>query len=152
MVTRAHYERVQAYIQAGLDEGATLLVGGLGKVPGLESGNYCRPTVFVDVKPDMAIAQEEIFGPVLAVIPYADDAEAVEIANGTDYGLVAYVAGSRPHAEAVASRIRAGRVMVNEPVSDQDVPFGGFKQSGIGREFGRFGIADYLEYSAVFSA
>ncbi|NMO51832.1 aldehyde dehydrogenase family protein [Actinoplanes sp. TBRC 11911] len=152
MVTRAHYERVQAYIQRGLDEGATLLVGGQGKVPGLASGNYARPTVFVDVKPDMTIAQEEIFGPVLAVIPYAGDAEAVDIANGTDYGLVAYVAGPPSHASVVASQIRAGRVVINEPVSDQDAPFGGFKQSGIGREFGRFGIEEYLEYSAVFSA
>ena len=152
MVTRAHYDRVQAYIRTGLDEGATLLTGGLGKVPGLEAGHYARPTVFVDVEPQMTIAQEEIFGPVLAVIPYADDAEAVEIANGTDYGLLAYVAGEREHAERLASRIRAGRVVVNRPVSDQDVPFGGFQQSGIGREFGRFGIAEYLEYSAVFSS
>jgi aldehyde dehydrogenase (NAD+) len=152
MVTRAHYDRVQSYIRLGLDEGSTLLTGGLGKVPGLEAGHYARTTVFVDVQPDMTIAKEEIFGPVLSVITYADEAEAVEIANGTDYGLLAYVAGEPAHATAVATRIRAGRVEVNQQSSDQDVPFGGFKQSGIGREFGRFGIEEYLEYSAVFSA
>jgi aldehyde dehydrogenase (NAD+) len=152
MVTQAHFDRVQSYIRIGLEEGATILTGGEGKPEGLEAGTFARPTVFVDVRPDMRIAQEEIFGPVLSVLTYRDDDDAVAIANGTDYGLQAYVLGEPGHARRVASRVRAGRVAVNAPPADSDAPFGGFKQSGIGREFGRYGIDEYLEYTSVFSS
>jgi aldehyde dehydrogenase (NAD+) len=151
MVTQAHFDRVQSYIRIGLNEGASILTGGEGRPEGLEAGTFARPTVFIDVRPDMRIAQEEIFGPVLSVLTYRDDDEAVAIANGTDYGLQAYVIGEPGHAHRVAARIRAGRVAVNALPADSDAPFGGFKQSGIGREFGRYGIDEYLEYTTVFS-
>ncbi|MFD8970732.1 aldehyde dehydrogenase family protein [Streptomyces sp. NPDC059568] len=152
MVTQAHFDRVQSYIRLGVEEGATILTGGEGMPEGLEAGTFARPTVFVDARSDMRIAQEEIFGPVLTVLTYHDDDEAVRIANGTDYGLQAYVLGEHGHAHRVASRIRAGRVAVNTLPADSDAPFGGFKQSGIGREFGHYGIDEYLEYATVFSS
>jgi aldehyde dehydrogenase (NAD+) len=149
MITQAHFDRVQSYIRLGIEEGATMLTGGEGRPDGLGAGNFVRPTVFVDVVPDMRIAQEEIFGPVLSVLTYQDDDEAVRIANGTDYGLQAYVLGEPEHARRVAARIRAGRVAVNTLPADSTAPFGGFKQSGIGREFGDYGLAEYLEYTTV---
>ncbi|MFE2599468.1 aldehyde dehydrogenase family protein [Streptomyces sp. NPDC059396] len=149
MATQAHFDRVQSYIRLGLEEGATLLTGGEGRPEGLEAGTIARPTVFVDVRPDMRIAQEEIFGPVLSVLTYQDGNEAVCIANGTDFGLQAYVLGEPEHAHRVASRITAGRVAVNVLPADSDAPFGGFKHSGIGREFGHYGIDEYLEYTSL---
>lgn len=150
MVSRKQWERVQGYISKGIEEGATLLTGGPGLPEGLENGWFVRPTVFGNVSNDMTIAQEEIFGPVLSIIPYRDDAEAVAIANDTTYGLHGYVFGSDlVRANAVASEIVAGRVFVNGMYDEPEVPFGGFKQSGIGREFGVFGFEEYLEPKAT---
>ncbi|MFE5083821.1 aldehyde dehydrogenase family protein [Streptomyces mirabilis] len=152
MVSQQHYERVQSYIRKGTEEGAEILVGGEGKPEGYEAGNYVKPTVFVGVTNDMAIAQEEIFGPVLSVITYRDDEEAVAIANDVEYGLHAYVYGeNKERARAVADRILAGRVMINEIVDDPTRPFGGFKMSGFGREFGIHGLNAYLETRTVFA-
>lgn len=151
VLDRDQYERVQGYIRAGIEEGAELLAGGEGHPDGLERGNYVKPTLFAATN-DMTISREEIFGPVLSLITYRDEAEAIEIANDTPYGLLGYVAaGDVERGRRVARRIRAGRVMVNDVFGSRDAPFGGFKQSGIGREFGRYGIAAYLEPQAVFS-
>ena len=150
MVTEKQYERVQSYIHKGIEEGAEVLVGGEGHPPGLESGYFVKPTVFVNVRNDMTIAQEEIFGPVLSVITYEDDEDAIRIANDTEYGLHAYVSGTDlQRARRVASQIRAGRVAINGLLDDQQAPFGGFKHSGVGREFGTFGIEAYLEPKAI---
>ncbi|MER5917408.1 aldehyde dehydrogenase family protein [Streptomyces sp. NPDC001982] len=152
MVSKGHYDRVQSYIRTGIEEGAEILVGGEGKPEGYEAGNYVKPTVFVGVTNDMTIAQEEIFGPVLSVITYRDDEEAVAIANDVEYGLHAYVYGEdQQRARAVADRILAGRVMINEIVDDPTSPFGGFKMSGFGREFGIHGLNAYLETRTVFA-
>jgi len=146
MVSKKQYERVQGYIKLGLEEGAELLIGGEGKPEGLEAGNFVRPTVFTNVKNSMRIAREEIFGPVLSIITYKDEEDAIAIANDTDYGLQAYVSSSDDaRAKRVASRIIAGRVMINALSHDPQAPFGGFKQSGIGREFGVFGLEAYVE-------
>jgi aldehyde dehydrogenase (NAD+) len=151
MVTRKQYERVQGYIQRGIDEGATLLTGGPGRPDGLERGYFVRPTVFGDVSNQMTIAREEIFGPVFSVIAYDDEEHAVALANDTIYGLHAYVfSGERARANRVASRIVAGRVFINGLYDEPLAPFGGFKQSGLGREFGIFGFEQYLEPKAVF--
>jgi aldehyde dehydrogenase (NAD+) len=151
MVSTGHYERVQSYIRKGIEEGAEVLVGGEGKPAGFEAGNYVKPTVFVGVTNDMTIAQEEIFGPVLSVITYRDDDEAVAIANDVEYGLHAYVYGEdKKRARTVANRLLAGRVMINEMVDDPTSPFGGFKMSGIGREFGNHGLQAYLETRTVY--
>ena len=150
MVTEKQYERVQSYIHKGIEEGAEVLVGGEGHPPGLESGYFVKPTVFVNVRNDMTIAREEIFGPVLSVITYEDDEDAIRIANDTEYGLHAYVSGTDlQRARRVASQIRAGRVAINGLLDDQQAPFGGFKHSGVGREFGTFGIEAYLEPRAI---
>jgi len=150
MVTRTQYERVQAYIRKGIEEGATLLTGGPGRPEGLERGYFVRPTVFGDVRNDMTIAREEIFGPVLSIIPYRDDEDAIAIANDTPYGLHAYVFGADPaRANRVAAEIQAGRVFVNGLYDAPEAPFGGFKQSGLGREFGVFGLDTYLEPQAI---
>ncbi|WP_343626084.1 aldehyde dehydrogenase family protein [Flavobacterium lindanitolerans] len=150
MVSKKQYERVQNYIQLGLDEGAILLAGGLGHPEGLENGNFVKPTVFYNVDNKMRIAQEEIFGPVLSIITYKDEAEAVTIANDTIYGLQAYVSSAdTERARRVAYQINAGRVLVNELNHDPEAPFGGFKQSGIGREFGVYGLEAYLEPKAL---
>jgi aldehyde dehydrogenase (NAD+) len=144
------HERVQGYIRKGIEEGAELLAGGEGDPEGLEHGNYVKPTLLAATN-DMTISREEIFGPVLTLITYRDEAEAIQIANDSPYGLLGYVAaGDVEHGRRVAREIRSGRVMVNEIVASRDAPFGGFKQSGIGREFGRYGIAAYLEPQAVF--
>ncbi|MDB5910181.1 MAG: aldehyde dehydrogenase family protein [Massilia sp.] len=151
MVSKGHYEGVQSYIRKGIEEGAEILVGGEGKPAGFEAGNYVKPTIFVGVTNDMTIAQEEIFGPVLSVITYRDDDHAVEIANDVEYGLHAYVfGGDQERARSVAARILAGRVMINEMIDDPTAPFGGFKLSGFGREFGLAGVQAYLETRAVF--
>jgi aldehyde dehydrogenase (NAD+) len=150
MVNQKQYQRVQSYIRKGIEEGAEVLAGGEGHPPGLESGYFVKPTVFVNVKNDMTIAREEIFGPVLSVITYEDEDDAVRIANDSEYGLHAYVSGTDiQRARRVASQIQAGRVAINGLLDDQQAPFGGFKHSGIGREFGTFGIGAFLEPRAI---
>jgi aldehyde dehydrogenase (NAD+) len=150
MVTQKQYERVQSYIRKGIAEGAEVLVGGEGHPAGLEAGNFVKPTVFVNVRNDMTIAQEEIFGPVLCVITYEDENDAIRIANDTTYGLHGYVSGTDlQRARRVASHILAGRVAINGMLDDQQAPFGGFKHSGVGREFGTFGIEAFLEPKAI---
>jgi aldehyde dehydrogenase (NAD+) len=150
MVTQKQYERVQSYIRKGIDEGAAVLVGGEDHPKGLEAGYFVKPTVFVNVTNDMTIAREEIFGPVLCVIAYDDDEDAIRIANDTIFGLHAFVNGSDVgRARHVASRIVAGRVAINGMLDDQQAPFGGFKHSGIGREFGTYGIEAFLEPRAI---
>jgi aldehyde dehydrogenase (NAD+) len=150
MVSRRQWDRVQSYIRQGQAEGARLLAGGEGRPDGTSDGWFVKPTIFTDVRNDMVIAREEIFGPVLAIIPYETDAQAVEIANDTDYGLHAYVAGAdEDRARRVAERIVAGRVIINGAPMEMSAPFGGFKHSGIGREYGTFGLDAYLEPKAV---
>ena len=150
MVNATQWQRVQDYIALGIEEGARLLAGGPGKPEGLEAGHFVKPTVFTDVDNRMRIAQEEIFGPVLCVIPYADEAEAIAIANDTRYGLAAYVSSAdAQRAAALGEWIDAGRICINGAWHDPQAPFGGFKQSGIGREFGVFGLGAYLEPKAL---
>jgi len=150
MVSNKQYDRVQDYIKTGINEGAEILVGGLGKPEGLEKGNFVKPTVFIHVNNQMRIAREEIFGPVLSIITYKTEEEAIEIANDTTYGLQAYVSSSNnERAHKVASQINAGRVQINGIRHDPMAPFGGFKQSGIGREFGVLGLEAYLEPRAL---
>jgi aldehyde dehydrogenase (NAD+) len=150
MVTQKQYERVQSYIRKGIQEGADLLVGGEGHPDGLETGYFVKPTVFVNVANDMTIAQEEIFGPVLCVIGYDDEDDAIRIANDTNFGLHAYVNGKDvQRARHVASQLLAGRVAINGMHDDQQAPFGGLKHSGVGREFGTHGIEAFLEPRAI---
>jgi aldehyde dehydrogenase (NAD+) len=150
LVSRAQFDKVQRLIQAGLDEGAQLVCGGLGRPEGLNRGFYARPTVFADVAPDMTVAREEIFGPVLVIMPYESEEDAIRIANDTPYGLSAYVQSGDPaRAQTVARRIRAGNVHINYPPMDRGAPFGGYKQSGNGREWGEWGLAEFLEIKAV---
>ena len=145
LVSKKQYERVQDYIQTGLEEGAVLLAGGSGKPEGLESGNFVKATIFTNVRNDMRIAREEIFGPVLSIIPYKTEEEAIAIANDTNYGLAAYISSpDLEHANRVAEQIEAGRVVINDFKHDPMTPFGGFKQSGIGREYGIYGLETYL--------
>ncbi|WP_240670267.1 aldehyde dehydrogenase family protein [Actinoplanes solisilvae] len=147
MASEAHREKVEGYIKRGIEEGATLVTGGPGNP--FEKGAYVRPTIFADVDPSSAIAQEEIFGPVLTIIPYVDEEEAVAIANGTPYGLTMGVYGEPEHALKVASRLRAGQVDVNDGHWNPLAPFGGYKQSGNGREFGRAGLEEFLETKSI---
>ncbi|WP_347050436.1 aldehyde dehydrogenase family protein [Flavobacterium olei] len=150
MVSTKQFNRVQDYIQTGINEGAEILTGGPGKPMGLEKGNFVKPTVFIHVNNQMRIAREEIFGPVLSIITYKTEEEAIEIANDTSYGLQAYVSSSdSKRAYRVASRLNAGRVQINGIGHDPMAPFGGFKQSGIGREFGTLGLEAYLEPKAL---
>ena len=143
---KIQYDRVQTMIKVGIDEGVTLLTGGLGKPEGFETGWYTKPTIFADVTNDKRVAQEEIFGPVLVIIPFEDDADAIKIANDTPYGLAAYMqTGSKERADRVARQLRAGAVHVNGAGYNYGSPFGGYKQSGNGREGGDMGIEDYLE-------
>jgi len=152
MVSRKQYERVQGYIRKGIDEGARLLAGGEGHPQGL-GGFFVRPTVFSDVRNDMVIAREEIFGPVLSILGYRDEEEAIAIANDTTYGLSAYVLSSDlAHAERVAARLQSGRVVINGAAHEPRAPFGGFKQSGLGRENGVFGLETYLEAKTVLGS
>jgi aldehyde dehydrogenase (NAD+) len=153
MVSQNQYERVQSYIRKGVEEGAEVLVGGEGHPPGLEAGYFVKPTVFVNVKNDMTIAQEEIFGPVLCVIAYDSEDEAIRIANDSEYGLHAAVLGADvQRARRVASQIRAGRVVINGMTDDPQAPWGGFKFSGVGREYGRYGIEAFLETRAILES
>ncbi|WP_316805365.1 aldehyde dehydrogenase family protein [Pedobacter nototheniae] len=150
MVSEKQFDRVQEYIRIGQEEGATLLAGGSGKPEGLEDGNFVKATVFTHVKNEMRIAQEEIFGPVLSIIPYRDEEDGISIANDTAYGLCAYVSSSdKERAYRVATQIDAGRVCINGIAHDSKAPFGGFKQSGIVREYGEFGLEEYLEPKAI---
>jgi acyl-CoA reductase-like NAD-dependent aldehyde dehydrogenase len=150
LVSATQRERVRGYIKKGIDEGATLLTGGAEAPEGLDKGYYVRPTVFSNVTNDMTIAQEEIFGPVLSIIPYDTEEEAVRIANDTVYGLAGGVwSGDRDHAEVVARQLRTGQVEVNGGGFNPLAPFGGYKQSGIGRELGRYGLEEYLEVKSL---
>ncbi|MFZ1626085.1 MAG: aldehyde dehydrogenase family protein [Gammaproteobacteria bacterium] len=150
VVSQLQFDKIQRLIRAGMDEGATLVCGGLGRPSGLTKGFYVRPTVFAGVRNDMRIAREEIFGPVLSILPWGDEAEAIHIANDTPYGLAAYVWAADPAtARHVASQIRAGMVHINGADLPLNAPFGGFKQSGNGREWGEFGLADFLELKVV---
>lgn len=150
VANRAQFVRVQEMVEAGIAEGARLLCGGSGRPDGLARGFYVRPTVFSDVHTRMRIAQEEIFGPVLCIIPYDTVEEAVAIANDTVYGLGAHVQGEDlGAARAVAARIRSGQVHINNPAWSPHAPFGGYKRSGNGREYGVEGLQEYLETKAI---
>jgi aldehyde dehydrogenase (NAD+) len=152
VASEAQWIKIQELIQIGIDEGATLVCGGCGRPDGLDTGFYVRPTLFADVTNDMRIAREEIFGPVLVIIGYEDDDDAVDIANDTSYGLSGYISGSHDRALAVARRIRTGAMHLNGAGPDLHAPFGGYKQSGNGREWGRHGFEEYLETKAVLGA
>ena len=150
LVTRAQRDRVRGYVERGIAEGGVVAAGGPEAPDGLDRGWFVRPTVFAGVRPDATIAQEEIFGPVLSVIPYADEDEAVEIANGTPYGLAGAVwSADQDRAVAVARRLRTGQVDVNGGRFNPLAPFGGYKQSGTGRELGRFGLEEFLEVKSL---
>ncbi|MGO8092885.1 aldehyde dehydrogenase family protein [Rhizobium leguminosarum] len=150
IANRAQFERVQIMIQAGIDDGAKLLCGGLGRPAGLDIGFFTQPTIFSEVSSDMRIAREEIFGPVLSIMPYRHDEEAIAIANDTVYGLGAHVQSSDPErARRVALRIRAGQVHINYPAWDGAAAFGGYKRSGNGREYGVYGLEEYLETKSI---
>jgi aldehyde dehydrogenase (NAD+) len=150
MVSQKQYERVESYIRKGIEEGAEVLVGGEGHPKSLEAGYFVKPTVFVNVKNEMNIAQEEIFGPVLCVIAYDSEDEAIRIANDSKYGLHSAVLGTDiRRARRVASQLRAGRVVINNMTDDPQAPWGGFKYSGVGREYGKYGIEAFLEPKAI---
>jgi len=153
VVSEAQYNKIQGLIEKGMEEGAGLVCGGPGKPEGLETGYFVKPTIFRDVNNDMTIAREEIFGPVLVMIPYSDIDQAIEIANDSDFGLSGYVYGaSTEEAMAVARRMRTGMVHLNGAANDISAPFGGYKQSGNGREWGVHGIEDFLEVKAIMAA
>ena len=150
VVNESQFNKIQGLIQKGIDEGAELVTGGVGRPENLNRGFYVRPTVFAGVTNDMTIAREEIFGPVICILPYKDEEEVIRLANDTVYGLAAYVQGSDlEHARKVASQMRAGNVHVNYPMGDTAAPFGGYKQSGNGREYGKWGLEEFLETKAV---
>lgn len=156
VISQAQYERIQALIQAGIDEGASLVCGGLGKpttlAPELVAGHYVKATVFGDVHQQMRIAREEIFGPVLVILPYDDDLQLIEMANDSPYGLSAYISSSdSARAQRLARQLRAGQVQLNYPEWDLTAPFGGYKQSGNGREYAEWGLRDFLETKAIIS-
>jgi aldehyde dehydrogenase (NAD+) len=151
LISGQQWEKVQDLISKGIDEGATLAAGGTGRPDGLAKGYYVKPTVFANVSNDMTIAREEIFGPVLSIIPYDNEDEAVEIANDTPYGLSGYVSsGNLDRARRVAARLRAGMVHINGASLDSMAPFGGYKQSGNGREWGPEGIEEFLEVKSIY--
>ena len=153
VVSKIQFERVQGYIAQGIAEGAKVIIGGVGRPPGIEKGYFVRPTIFSGVRNDMTIAREEIFGPVLAILPYRDEEDAIRIANDTPYGLQAYVwSGDLARANRVGRKIRAGRVTINGAPGDMSIPFGGFKRSGNGREWGEYGLRDFLEVKAMLGA
>ena len=150
LISQTQYDKVQSLIASAIDEGARLVAGGLGRAGNNQKGYYARPTIFADVQPNMRIAREEIFGPVLAIMPYDSIEQAIEIANDTEYGLSAYVQGTDLlEARAVARQIRAGSVHINYPPMDRNAPFGGYKHSGNGREWGEFGLNEFLEIKAI---
>ncbi len=149
VVNRAQWNKIQSLIEAGIAEGATLVTGGTGLPDGVEKGFYVRPTLFANVSNDMTIAREEIFGPVATIIPYEDEDDAVAIANDTKYGLSAVVSGDQQAAARVVPLLRAGMVYVNGGAPDPNLPFGGYKQSGNGREYGKYGLAEFMEVKSV---
>ena len=150
VVSKAQFDKIQALIKAGIDEGAQLVAGGLGRAEGFDRGYYVKPTIFAHVHNKMTIAQEEIFGPVLVMIPFADEAAAIRIANDTPYGLAGYIqSGDLERARRVARKIRAGSIYLNGAGQDYCSPFGGYKQSGNGREWGVFGLHDFLEIKVI---
>ena len=150
LVNDVQFTKVQELIEKGISEGATLLAGGIGKPAGLDKGYYVKPTVFGDVTNNMTIAREEIFGPVLSIITYEGINEAVSIANDTEYGLAAYVAGeNKRKLTAIARRLRAGQVHINYGSGGADAPFGGYKKSGNGREKAEWGLEEFLEVKAI---
>ncbi len=151
VVSQAQWHKIQNLIQQGIDEGATLVAGGTGRPDGLDIGYYVKPTVFANVRNDMSIAREEVFGPVLSIIAYKDEEDAIKIANDTPYGLSGYVSSTDINrARRVASRLRTGMVHINNANLDPMAPFGGFKQSGNGREWGEHGMSDFLEMKSVY--
>jgi aldehyde dehydrogenase (NAD+) len=150
VVSRVQFDKIQKLIQAGIDEGATLVIGGVGRPEGLDKGYYVQPTVFANVTNDMTIAKEEIFGPVLSILGYDTVDQAIEVGNDTEYGLAAYVqAADLDAARKVASKLRAGQVSINGGGGDMMAPFGGYKMSGNGREWGDFGFHEFLETKAI---
>ncbi len=150
VVNRVQWEKIQRLIKAGIDEGATLVTGGVGRPEGLDKGFYVKPTVFANVTNEMTVAKEEIFGPVVSIMGYGSVDEAIDVGNDTEYGLAAYVSGTdMDKVKAVASRLRAGQVSLNGGGGDMNAPFGGYKMSGNGREWGDFGFAEYLEIKAI---
>jgi aldehyde dehydrogenase (NAD+) len=153
VVSRIQFDRVESYIAKGIAEGAKVVIGGEGRPEGLKKGYFVKPTIFSNVNNNMLIAREEIFGPVLAILPYQTEEEAIRIANDTEYGLQAYVWSNDPaRANRVGRRIRAGRITINGKSGDMNTPFGGFKKSGNGREWGEHGLRDFLEVKAVIGA
>jgi aldehyde dehydrogenase (NAD+) len=151
LASKAQFEKVQRMIQQGIDEGAKLIAGGVGKPEGFSKGYFVKPTIFGDVRNEMAIAREEIFGPVLCIIPFEDEEDAVRIANDTIYGLAGFVSsGDLERARRVARRIRAGNVHINNARVDFSGCFGGYRQSGNGREWGEYGLEEFLEQKAIF--
>ena len=152
VVSEIQFNKIQTLIQKGIDEGADLIAGGPARPEGLEEGYFVRPTIFANVSNDMTIAREEIFGPVLSIIGYKDDDDAVSIANDTDYGLSGYVSGEPEHAQAIARKLRTGNVHINGAGPDFSAPFGGYKQSGNGREWGIEGFEEFLETKAMMGA
>ena len=150
VVSEVQYKKIQSLIQKGIDEGATLVAGGIGKPDGIEKGYFVKPTAFADVNNNMEIARTEIFGPVLSIIPFENEEEAIEIANDTDYGLTNYIqTQDKEKANRVARKLRSGMVDVNGAGIAVDAPFGGFKHSGIGREAGKEGLLEFLEVKSV---
>ncbi|WP_292016036.1 aldehyde dehydrogenase family protein, partial [Mesorhizobium sp.] len=150
VVSQLQFDKIQGLIQSGIDEGATLVAGGRGRPAELNRGYYVRPTVFADVIHDMRIATEEIFGPVLAIMPYDTVEQAVEQANDTVFGLASYIqAKDIEKARQVAARMRSGNVYINYPTWDAGLPFGGYKQSGNGREYAEYGLEDFLEIKGI---
>jgi aldehyde dehydrogenase (NAD+) len=153
VVSKIQFDRVEDFISKGIAEGAKVIIGGEGRPEGLSKGYYVRPTIFSNVNNNMLIAREEIFGPVLAILPYQTEEEAIRIANDTPYGLQAYVwSNDLARANRVGRRIRAGRITINGTSGDMKTPFGGFKKSGNGREWGEHGLRDFLEVKAVIGA
>jgi aldehyde dehydrogenase (NAD+) len=150
LAMRRQFETVNRFIQIGMESGARAIVGGPGRPDGFEKGYYVRPTIFADVNNEMAIARQEIFGPVLCMIPFEDEEDAIRIANDTPYGLAGYLSTSdKARARRVANRLRAGNISVNNSGNEYCNPFGGYKQSGNGREWGRFGLHDFVEYKII---
>jgi aldehyde dehydrogenase (NAD+) len=150
VVSQMQYDKIQGLIQTAIDEGNTVVAGGLGRPGGLNHGYYIKPTIFGGVTRDQTIAVEEVFGPVLAIMPYKDEADAIDIANDSVYGLAGYIQSSDvERAQKVARQIRAGQIKINHPAWDTFAPFGGYKQSGNGREYADFGIHDFLEVKAI---
>jgi aldehyde dehydrogenase (NAD+) len=151
IANKAQYEKVLRMIEIGIEEGATLVAGGVERPDGYDSGYYVKPTVFANVTPDMTIAQEEIFGPVLSIIKYETEEDAIQIANDTEYGLAGYIQGEPGHAHKVAKKIRAGQIIINGGARGTGAPFGGYKASGNGREHGLHGLEECLETKAVIA-